>query len=61
MNDPATTRDQRIAELRHSDVQEAVEHLAYGEPAAALERMLLTVEHQALLAGCGVVTLPRPS
>jgi hypothetical protein len=56
----ATTADQRIAQQRHSDVRRAVQHLREGESAAAHERLCMTVELQALLAGCGMVTLPRP-
>lgn len=56
----ATTSEQRVRELQHSDVRRAVLHLRDAEPQAALERMRLTVELQALLEGCGMVHLPRP-
>jgi len=58
--DVATTATQRIDHLRHVDVKRAVAHLAGGDPWSAFDRLAMTVELQALLGGCGMVTIPRP-
>jgi len=58
--DVATTAAQRIDHLRHVDVKRAVAHIAVGDPWGAFDRLAMTVELQALLGGCGMVTIPRP-
>lgn len=57
--DVATKRAARIDELRHSDARRALVHLCDDELTEAIERMLMTVELQALLEGCGRIDLPR--
>lgn len=60
--DCATTVEQRITQLRHADIHEAVAHLRVGRPDLALHLMYATVEHQARLAGLGhIILLPAPA
>lgn len=57
---PATTAEQRIDELRHAHTRAAVGLLVAGRRADALATVLVSVETQARLAGCGVVDLIDP-
>jgi len=57
--DVATHPDQRIHELRHEGVRRSVGLLREGDPIAAFDGLAASVEHQAMLAGCGHVHIPR--
>ena len=58
--DVATTAEQRIDHLRRSYARAVVQLLRDGQPQTGLVLLLATVEEQAHLAGCGVVSLPLP-
>lgn len=53
-----TTATERIDQLRHSGVRLALAMLADGWHDDALDVLRRSVEQQALLAGCGRVSLP---